>query len=93
MVVLPAASRPTYNTSFVKFGCPGDPGRFINNCIPSKFLQKTGAGESRGDHMTRKYDHVRISFLPKRPERSLETERPMVEMKCYRKFGRKGEGV
>ena len=80
MVVLPAASRPTYNTGFVEFEYPGDLGRSIDECVPSKCLEKTGAGESTGDHMTRICNHVRISFLPKRPERSLETERPIVEV-------------
>src|SRR5712691_11305645 len=78
MVVLPAASRPTCSMSFVRSRYPGDLERSVDNCVPSEYLQKTGVGESRGGHMTRRYNHVRISFLPKRPERSLETERPMV---------------
>ena len=78
MVVLPAASRPTCNASFVKISYPGDTEQSFSECIPSECLQKTSVGKTRGDHMTRKCNHARISFLPKRPERSLETERPMV---------------
>lgn len=37
--------------------------------------------------------HVRISFLPKRPERSLEIERPMIGVKNNVKCKENGEGV
>ena len=82
MVVLPAASRPTYNTSFVELGLPRDPGWSVSNCVPSKSLQKTRASESNGSHMTRKYNHVRISFLPRRAANSEEKDKPMVGVKC-----------
>ena len=78
MVVLPAASRPTYNTSFVRFGYPGDTRQSTSNCIPSKYLQKTDICEFRSEEMTREYNHVRISFLPRRAVKSLEIERPIV---------------